>query len=559
MKYYYKERNWLYIYFDEDKERIGNQIKYFRFFQFNKYTGEYYTLNDPSKEIVLKSFLEDNEFTEGKQIKEEIVLPNYYEKFTINEVKDAIKEIPLKMTPRDYQIEGLHYMINHKNTINGFAVGLGKTGCSILFAELLNLFPCLIICPSTVKPGWKKEWNKWIDERSVSIIDASNKENDWTSDVIIINYDILQERRKSKTDARSKNFRYEELKNIDFKLLIIDEVHLCKNYQSIRSKNVAKLARKIDEVISLTGTLAVNRPQEIMSILMMTGHFFKMFKKDGIEMFKWRYCNAKQTPFGMDLKGSNNIEELHTILKHYCYMRKEKRDVLRELPPIIEQMISCKLSNEKEYYKAENNLIEYLEEIDFEKAENAKRAEHLVKLNVLRQLCIKGKLKDISFFIKEWLESNEDEKLLVFGVFKEPLKELSKQLGSLCLTGEDNYKEKQRIIEDFKTKENERLLCANLQTIGTGVDGLQDVCSNIIYIELPVNPKDLEQSTGRIDRQGQKMNMNVWYMINEDSIDIDMFGLLFDKKDVTDSVNKGYREDYDISFEVMENFLKRKK
>lgn len=119
------------------------------------------------------------------------------EKFTLEEVAEAIEELHLKRKPRDYQIQGIHYILNHGNCINGDDMGLGKTGQMIIVLELLDLFPCLIITPASVKYGWKKEWGKWTD-REVNIIDTANKVNIFDAPVNVINYDILGRKDKEK-------------------------------------------------------------------------------------------------------------------------------------------------------------------------------------------------------------------------------------------------------------------------------------------------------------------------------------------------------------------------
>lgn len=45
-----------------------------------------------------------------------------------------------------------------------------------------------------------------------------------------------------------------------------------------------------------------------------------------------RYCNARRTRFGYDVKGVSNADELHKCLKTVM-MRRLKNDVLLDLPP----------------------------------------------------------------------------------------------------------------------------------------------------------------------------------------------------------------------------------
>ena len=78
-----------------------------------------------------------------------------------------------------------------------------------------------------------------------------------------------------------------------------------------------------------------------------------------------------------------------------------------------------------------------------------------------------------------------------------------------------------------------------MESAGTGVDGLQLVCSNMLIIELPWRPSDLTQVIGRLDRSGQEEPVTVTFALSDDTIDSEMFEMLADKELVTEAVNKG--------------------
>jgi SNF2 family DNA or RNA helicase len=155
---------------------------------------------------------------------------------------------------------------------------------------------------------------------------------------------------------------------------------------------------------------------------------------------------------------------------------------------------------------------------------------------VLRRLSIEGKTKAIETYIKEWSQS--DDKLLIFGLHREPLVYLSEKFKSPLIAGGVSSKQKQKMVNDWKTSDNQ-FMFANIESAGTGVDGLQEVCSNMIIVELPWRPSDLWQVIGRLDRSGQKMSPNIKYLLSEDTIDMQMWDMLQDKEEVITAVNKG--------------------
>lgn len=535
MRYYYREKDWIYIGFDY-RPHLVEAMKRFKA-KYNNATKEWYLQLNLEISSRLKGFLEENNF-ENKRIyrPQEIKLNPIHNYVEESEVKQLIDFLKLPLNLRDYQIEGVTYMINHDNCINGCSMGLGKSRQSIATVELLDLFPCLVICPSTVKTSWEREWKKCNPNRTIHIIDSKDGDDlDWKVDVTIINYDYLFKKTKRGEELK---LRYSRSLSKKWGCVILDEIHLCKNPKTMRSKAVEKIVKKAHKVFALSGTIIQNRPQELINILRILGRFDEIFPN--MKYFLNRYCNAKITRFGLDCSGATYTLELHNILKHYCYYRKERNDVLKELPNVIEQTIECEITNKKEYQKAEENFIEYLEDIDLEAAERARRAEHLVKLANLKDLSIKGKMKFITAFLKEWKEIAEDEKLIVFGVRTEPLKQLQKEFAkdSVLVIGEQTTDEKMRRVEEFKR--DKQFVFANIATLSTGVDGLQEHCSNMLFLELPPRPSDLDQAKARIDRMGQKQEMNIYYILSSETIDADLKEVIDEKTVITNAVIKGH-------------------
>lgn len=533
MRYYYRDKDWLWIGF-EYRPYLVAEMKKFKC-HYNPATKEWYTQLNLENSSKFKGFLENNGFVNKKVIQpRDIELKPIHKMIDEELLKEMVEYLNFPMTPRPYQIEGITYMINHGNCINGCQMGLGKSAQSLLCIETLDLFPCLIICPSTVKSSWLKEWNRWNPKRSVHIIDSKDSENtDWKADVTVINYDYLYKRGKSKNDIQ---LRYTRSLSKKWGAVILDEVHLCKNPKSLRSKAVMKIVEKANKVYALSGTVVMNRPQELINILKIIGRF-DIFPD--LKYFLYRYCNARMTRFGLDSAGASYTSELYEIINHYCYFRKNKNEVLTELPEVIEQVIDSPITNTKEYKKAEDDLIAYLEEFDIEAAERAKRAEHLVRIANLKKLSLKGKLKFIIQFLKDWKEADEELKVLIFGTLTEPLEHLHKEFkkDSELIIGQTSTEEKMARVERWK--KSKQFLFANIATLSTGVDGLQQVCSNMIFIEYPNGPSHLEQAIARLDRMGQKNSTNVYYIMSQDTIDVRIKEILDEKTIITNAVNKG--------------------
>ena len=548
MTYYYKEKDYWYF-AGLDKEALI-RLKLISSYKRNIANKELYIKSDPAKEILLKEFVSDCGIEETDPLsivrtgcKAEI--KPFEELLSRKDIELLTDGLSLLKKPRSYQMDYLYYAINHGNHVNGSSVGTGKSLSSIFYAEILDLFPCMVVCPASVKSGWLREWKEANPNRQVSVISTTSPAEDFDADVLVINYDILG-KRTEKNGKTSIEIRLDGMKKKTFSLVIADEIHFLKNRKSIRSKTFKKLTGKSSVIIGLTGTLIMNRPSELLNILALIGRLKEIAPDDPYHHYFFeRYCNMKETFFGMDLTGASNIKELNDLLTKCCYFHVSKRDALKELPPVTENMIECEITNKKAYKAAEEDLLEFIFKHfkDEEKVEKAARAEFLVKMNLLKQLSLEGKVKAIKKWIEEWLEANEDDKLLVFGSHSTILKDIQKFFkNSLLVIGETAGKKREKVLSDFSSDPSKRLLFANIGCLGTGVDGLQKVCSNMAILELPPRPSDLVQVIGRLERSGQENPVTIQYLLSSSTIDKDLWEMLKNKKSVTDMLNKGFED-----------------
>lgn len=455
--------------------------------------------------------------------------------------------------PRNYQLEALGYALDKGNLINGDDVGLGKTFESIMYAEVTNSFPCLVIVPASVKYNWEEKWLEITkNKRNVTVIESKETKkrvNNWDAEVIVINYDIV-----GKKQGTGATVRFKELLDIDWKMVIIDEAHFLKNSKSQRAKASSKIVNKSDDlkIQLLTGTATMNKPVELWNLLKLV----KMENEiaDDWMQFILRYCGGYRGKFGWVTDGATNTIELNKLLRETCYIRREKRDVLEEMPEVTKQIINVSINNRKKYQRALDDLIEFIrEEKGEESAEKAQEAEHLVALGLMRKLAIEGKLKAIEQYLKDWKEAGNG-KLLVFGLHREELDYLSEKFKCQLIAGGVSAKDKLRIVKNFQ-ENDDVFLFGNMQSAGTGIDGLQKVCSNMLIIELPWRPSDLTQSIGRLDRSGQEEAVTITFMLDDSTIDGDMWDMLIEKELVTEAVNKGV--DVRRNQSGMKNVMKR--
>lgn len=244
----------------------------------------------------------------------------------IEKMKKPIEEevnIPeLKMKLRNFQKIGVNYATKCERCFIADEMGLGKSAEAIASVMALDAFPCVIICPASLKLNWKKEVNMWCDKTLV-VIDGLIKEiyeeidgnkiisnyeiPDYDADFVIINYDILERDKKIKPSLNPKGIEIPNHKDLlsilKFKSIIIDESQYCSNHKSLRTKAVKQISKKIKYRFALSGTPMLNRPKELIPQLDILDRLESL---GGFWGFAKRYCVPENAPVLMsDFKNKN--------------------------------------------------------------------------------------------------------------------------------------------------------------------------------------------------------------------------------------------------------------
>ncbi|MCK9629137.1 MAG: SNF2-related protein, partial [Bacteroidales bacterium] len=122
-------------------------------------------IEEGQKAEQLISDLQAEEFTNLSELSPE----TYGE---LPEMPKLTESIRMKVEPYGFQKEGIAYSIQNTRTLIGDEPGLGKTIQAIASVVSLNAFPCLIICPSSLKLNWKEEWEKCSYEKAEILTDG---------------------------------------------------------------------------------------------------------------------------------------------------------------------------------------------------------------------------------------------------------------------------------------------------------------------------------------------------------------------------------------------------
>lgn len=453
---------------------------------------------------------------------------------------------PNKLKYLPFQKEGISFLEKRKGrAIIGDEPGLGKT-IQVLgyIANNPDIKKVLVVCPATLKYNWYNESLKWLPKKENAIEILESKKADYlckSSRLYIINYDIL--------------FAWRELlSNFKFDLIVLDEAHYLKNPSAQRTKAVKFLSKKIDKIIPLTGTPAVNRPIELYNaISLVSPTLFPSYFQ-----YAHRYCNAHHNGFGWDFSGSCREDELHTKLANIM-IRRKKEDVLEELPDKRYSYIPFKLNKNCEYYKADKDFLNWIKETKGNKAvKTVSQAIFLTKITYLRKLAVEAVLEDSIAWIKDFLETGE--KIIVFAIHKDIISILQNEFKKKCVVvdGSTSLPNRQKAVTDFQNKKEITVFIGNIQAAGVGIT--LTAASTVVFLELPWTPGELEQASDRCHRIGQKNAVNIYYLLGQDTIEEKLAQVIDSKRKVLSKIIDGKTYDDENTFDTLiKNYMNERK
>lgn len=434
----------------------------------------------------------------------------------------------LRVQPYPYQLEGIRFGLEKQRLFIGDEPGLGKTLQSIGIVDTANAYPCLVICPSSLKINWQREFEKFTDKKAL-VLD-NNTRTTWPyllqmqmHHVAIVNYESL--RKFFVWDIRgSKSFRLKDVVFCPqikmFRSVIIDESHRVKDpsaQQTIFTKGIATGKRWC---ILLSGTPVVNRPEDLVSQLSIMG---RLNEFGGKGAFLAEYGEGE------------NLSDLSRRLYSSCMIRREKAKVLTELPEKTRCDLYVDISNRDEYSLAAADLAEYLrqyKECSDVEIRRKMRMEALVKFMTLRSLSAMGKVAQAIDFARTFLASGKQ--LIIFCSYHDIVDALCRAFPrAVRVTGRDSAVSKQAAVDAFQSGHAQLIVCS-IKAAGVGLT--LTASSNVAFVEFPWTYADCCQCEDRAHRIGQRDNVTCYYLIGRGTIDFALYNIIHKKKSIASQI-----------------------
>jgi SNF2 family DNA or RNA helicase len=437
----------------------------------------------------------------------------------------------LEAVLRPYQKHGVGWLyFLRENRFGGILadeMGLGKTLQTLAYLRTVKAGkPSLIVCPTSLVYNWANEAARFTPELKVVELHGPKRHALFgelaNADLVVTSYGLVRR------DA-------EAYRGIEFDTVVLDEAQHIKNRQTQNAQAVKSIRSR--HRLVLTGTPLENSVLDLWSIFdfLMPGYLGTSTD------FKERY----EVPIARE-KSVEAQARLARRIRPFL-LRRLKSEVAKDLPPKIEQVSYCELTQEqKSVY--EQVLEAGRKEITTAVEANGLQKSRMVILTALlrlRQICCdlrllklegteaataSGKLDLFGELLEEIVDGGH--RVLVFSQFVSMLSILKEQLAAegieYCYL-DGSTADRGAVVERFQ-KSSVPVFLISLKAGGVGLN--LTGADTVIHYDPWWNPAVEDQATDRAHRIGQAKVVTSYKLITRGTVEEKILSLQERKREV---------------------------
>jgi len=415
----------------------------------------------------------------------------------------------------------------HRTFLLADEPGLGKTAQALLAAAASNSYPLLVVVPNVVKTNWAREVELWIPGRAATVVHGDGNTVDAFSDVVIVNYEILD---------RHVGW----LGRFGFKGMVVDEAHFIKNLKSERSKHVLALSRSIRAtspralLMALTGTPLINSIEDFRAIWQFLGW---IDDKKPLPRLMEKLEETGLTPADLGF-----FAEARRAVIDMGIVRRKKVDVAADIParriadiPVeldddlgrsiraAEAALTARLLERFQRVRSlkpdatDAELIRVVAHAELEESKGATTGENV--FTMVRKI---GQAKATLAADYTAQLARAVGKVVFFAKHIDVMDAAEEHfarvgLTSVSIRGDQSAKARQNAIDSFQSDPAVSVVVASLTAAGVGLN-LQ-AASNVVLAELSWTSAEQTQAIDRVHRIGQELPVTAWRIIAAHTID----------------------------------------
>lgn len=420
------------------------------------------------------------------------------------------EKLPRRSTPpegtfkgelREFQKEGLSFLLANPRTLLADEMGLGKTVQALACLASAKEFPALIVVPPHLLRNWQTEITRFLrlegKPARVCVLTGLKPYQPPEADVYIIHYLLLRGWKQA-------------LPQMGFKAVVFDEIQELRHGGTEKYSAASLLAEGCERVIGLSGTPIYNKGSEIWNVVNILDYHCL----GDWESFTRAWCDG----YGNHLVRNPALLGEH-LRREGLILRRTKEEVLAELPP-KRRLVQEIDSDDKVYRELMRPVMDQLGSLLALHPDAKERA--LLEEQVgrgERQATGVAKAPFVAAFVRALEDSGE--KVLLFAHHHAVMDIYRRELAAyrpVFITGRESTTQKEEAVARFmKGKTN---LCVISLRAASGLNLQRASC--VVFGELDWSPAVHSQAEDRAHRMGQKDSILCYYLVAPQGSDRDM-------------------------------------
>lgn len=408
--------------------------------------------------------------------------------------KARFEQVKTALRFREYQEKGVADAFAKVRACGGVLLaddmGLGKTRQALGLAFLCGSFGrVFVVCPASVSAQWGVEAGQLYKPEEICVVTSANSGTKKTrakfaaAKIVITSYGMVE--KVFSMFGTEMPF-----------VAVFDEAQNLLGRRSARSLAVHEASRFIQYRIATTGTPMWSRPRNLWMLLniLVGSRFGKAYD------FDLRYCGGEQKEHGFDNKGQSNPDELKERLAHYM-VRRTKSEVLGELPALTRTIrwvegthAAAGAFQQAILHPGVGGLVDA-----------ALRATLEAKIPLAVETCLEAGGALCLTYLREHVAA------IAEGIRKGGGEVIE-------LTGDVAPAMRSALVIGARSKPGVSIV-ATIDSVGTGVDGIQHLTRTGVMHAIDRIPAKLMQAEARLHRMGQANAVHWTYLAMKDSMD----------------------------------------
>ena len=420
------------------------------------------------------------------------------------------EKLPRRSTPpegtfegelREFQKEGLSFLLANPRTLLADEMGLGKTVQALACLAAAKEFPALIVVPPHLLRNWQTEITRFLrlegKPARVCVLTGLKPYQPPEADVYIIHYLLLRGWKQA-------------LPQMGFKTVVFDEIQELRHGGTEKYSAASLLTAECERVIGLSGTPIYNKGSEIWNVVNILDYHCL----GDWESFTRAWCDG----YGNHLVRNPALLGEH-LRREGLILRRTKEEVLAELPP-KRRLVQEIDSDDKVYRELMRPVMDQLGSLLALHPDAKERA--LLEEQVgrgERQATGVAKAPFVAAFVRALEDSGE--KVLLFAHHHAVMDIYRRELAAyrpVFITGRESTAQKEEAVARFM--EGKTNLCVISLRAASGLNLQRASC--VVFGELDWSPAVHSQAEDRAHRMGQKDSILCYYLVAPQGSDRDM-------------------------------------